>query len=118
MKEKKAQVASLRIQLHNNFAQMATLEGKLGALKKELASIRCQQLEHYHNLLSEGREVRQEGLTWIIKTIWHLGADVSLSKLPHYLDLPAIEYLFKVSRLEQEMIEIACTYGVGVERIG
>ena len=41
---------------------------------------------YYHNLLYEGLDVRQEGLCWIIKAIWQIGANVQLTYLPTFLD--------------------------------
>ena len=54
------------------------------------------QLSYYHKVLSEGTDVRPEGLIWIIKAIWFLGFNINLAQLPKFLDEQAIDYLFKV----------------------
>lgn len=79
--------------------KIRSLETKTQALKVELAKLQKQQLSYYHALLSEGADCRQEGLIWVIKVIWHLGADVQLDKLPRFLDAPAVEFLFRVLSL-------------------
>ena len=79
-----------------NKEKLATLDTKVEAVKKELDTIKKQQLLYYHALLSEGADFRQEGLIWIIKVIWQLGANVILTKLPRFLDEKSIEFLFRV----------------------
>jgi len=53
-------------------------------------------VNHYHRLLQLGLDVRQEGLSWIIKSIWLLGESVNLTKFPKWLDLEACEFLLDV----------------------
>ena len=53
-------------------------------------------LKSYNKRLLEGIDTRQEGLVWIIKSIWNLGKEVVLSYLPKFLDEGLIKYLFDV----------------------
>ena len=69
---------------------------KIEAIKYEAAKLREEQCEHFHKLLSEGIDTRQEGFAWIIKAIWGLNKNVNISKIPAYLDEKAIKYVFDV----------------------
>ena len=53
----------------------------------------------YLDILKEGQDTRNEGLSWIIKEIIHLKRKVLLSYFPKYLDEYAIEYIFKQTKL-------------------
>ena len=52
-------------------------------------------MKHYEEMLYIGKEVRSEGLIWIIKAMWKLGQNVPMSFMPTFLDFKSIEYLFK-----------------------
>jgi hypothetical protein len=58
----------------------------------------------YKETLFKGKNVKNEGLVWIIKSIWTLGQNVPMSFMPDYLDCDSIDYLFKLAR-KQILIE-------------
>ena len=49
---------------------------------------------HYLNILKEGNDTRDEGLSWVIAEILNLGKKVLMSYIPKYLDEKCILYLF------------------------
>ena len=68
--------------------------------------------EHYLNVLKEGKDTRNEGLSWIIKEIYLLGKTVIMSYLPNYLDKNAIDFIFdqahfslKIKELNDKLLE-------------
>lgn len=75
-------------------------------LKEELEAIKFDLLHHYHQLLNEGKDARNEGLSWIIKAIYNLGYDVIPTYLPKFLDKDFISYIFKKAHLEIELEEM------------
>ena len=79
------------------------LENKILALRNNKNNIRNQLMEHYKELLYQGTETRQEGLSWIIRAIWNLKKDVPIEFFPNFLDLNSINYLFLVSK---KLIEV------------
>ena len=78
-------------------------EKNLTDLKEELTEIKDELIKHYHKLLSEGKDTRNEGLSWIIRAIWKLKTNVIMSYLPKFLDEKSIEFLFKYS---DKLVEI------------
>ena len=60
-------------------------------------------LDHYHKILYEGLDTRQEGLSWVIKAIWKLGQNVNISFFPKFLDPISIDYLFTVAHKSVEI---------------
>lgn len=77
-------------------------EETLNGYKSKYKTIKNELIIHYHNLLREGKDTRNEGISWIIKRIWKLDEEVILSYLPSFLDSEAIEFLFIISRLSIE----------------
>ena len=68
--------------------------------------IKDELMKHYHKLLFEGKDTRNEGLSWIIRSIWKLRMNVIMSYLPKFLDEKSIEFLFKYSDKLVEMEQI------------
>ena len=71
--------------------------------KNELNEKKENLIDHlyvfYLNLLKEGKDTRNEGLSWIIKEIFLLKRKVLFSYIPKYLDNYSIEYIFKHAKL-------------------
>ena len=61
---------------------------------------------HYLNILHNGKDTRNEGLSWAIREIFKLNKKVIMSFLPEFLDKSCIHYLFKVAHLTMKIIEI------------
>ena len=58
---------------------------------------------HYLNLLHDGKDTRNEGLSWIIREIFSLDKKVMLSYMPEFLDKLCIKYLFDMTHLNIEI---------------
>ena len=78
-------------------AKIKTCEEELKNFKEERNKIKKELLLHYHKLLSEGKDTRKDGLSWIIRAIWNLKSNVLLSYLPKFLDDESISFLFSYS---------------------
>ena len=76
------------------------LELDIENLKPEIKLITKLQLDYYYGLLHDGNEIRLQGLSWIIKTIWYLKGNLSQRHFPRYLDNSSIEYLIMSSRID------------------
>ena len=81
-------------------------ENDMKNFKEERNKIKKELLIHYHNLLLEGKDIRKEGLSWIIKSIWNLKSNVLLSYLPKFLDEQSISFLFSYSMKKIKMHSI------------
>ena len=60
---------------------------------------------HYLNILKEGKDTRNEGLSWIIREIFHLDKKVIISFFPKFLDKSCIHYLFNITHINMEITE-------------
>lgn len=69
---------------------------EIAYLDSQISHIVSKQVNHYHELLQLGLDYRQDGLPWIIKSIWLLGESVNLNRFPKWLDNEAIEYILDV----------------------
>lgn len=79
------------------------IKDEIKLLKQENEGIKNKLMLHYHTLLSEGIDTRQEGLVWIIKSIWNLGYNVIMSYMPNYLDEHCIDFLFSIAHKDYEL---------------
>ena len=72
--------------------------------KEELKDKKEKLIEHlylyYLDLLKEGNDTRNEGLSWIVREIFNLGKNVLISYFPIYLNDSAIIYIFKQAKLK------------------
>ena len=97
----------------NNKENKKTLVNQLSGLNenlKELHKIRnffLQKLyEHYLIILKDGKDTRNEGLSWVIREIFALDKKVMLSYLPIFLDKTCIKYIFDMTHLNIKITEI------------
>ena len=97
---------TLYLKKDNILIRIDTFEKGLNDLKIELNKIKDELMKHYHKLLFEGKDTRNEGLSWIIRAIWKLRMNVIMSYLPKFLDEKSIEFLFKYSDKLVEMEQI------------
>ena len=96
-------LSSFKTKKDNILLKYDTCENELHDLKKELNKIKDKLFIHYHNLLFEAKDTRNEGLSWIIRSIWKLKQNVLMSYMPKFLDEKSIEFLFKYS---DKLVEI------------
>ena len=71
----------LEVKKSNILIRLDMCEKNLKDLKKELKIVRDDLIKHYHKLLFEGKDTRNEGLSWIIRAIWKLKMNVIMSYL-------------------------------------
>ena len=78
--------------------QLKKIEKSLEEIKKEMKEISNKLMISYRESLYQGTHVKNEGLVWLIKSIWALDQNVPLSFMPGFLDYESIDYLFKLAR--------------------
>lgn len=80
-------------------------------IKLDMERIRKELVIHYHKTLIEGMDVREEGLVWIILSIWRMESEVIIDYFPEYLDEISIDYLFNQARrlIEKKFINSKLT---------
>ena len=76
---------------------------EINELKNTERNTKQKLMRHYLELLYNGKEIRSDGLIWIIKAIWKMGENVPLSFMPTFLDLDAIKYLFNMTKISIEI---------------
>ena len=60
---------------------------------------------HYLNIIKEGIDTRNQGLSYAVKEILNLNKKVLLSYFPDYLDEESINYIIKQAKLKLELEE-------------
>lgn len=112
-----------------NLKILQNLREKFYQLKKEIKNIRedkksiQKQLgDHYHLLLYEGINLKNEGLSYIIKKIWDIGLNVDISFMPPFLDKGCIDYLFtatkrtiEINKMKQAIIEYKAKFALDLQ---
>ena len=90
MLESKRELKQLKTSLNS-------LNSEIRELKINKKNIKQKLMRHYQELLYNGKEVRNEGLIWIIKSIWKLGENVPMSFMPTFLDYKGIKFIFNLA---------------------
>ena len=97
----------------NNKENILLLKEKISKINEEINLLKIQYnnnkkelINHYHQLLYEGIDTRDEGLIWIIQSIWDLNEDVNMEFIPNFLDENAIEYLFIIANKKNSLRKI------------
>ena len=66
--------------------KIKSYETDLKMFREEKNKIKNELLSHYNTILHEGKDIRKDGLSWIIQAIWNLKCKVLPSYLPIFLD--------------------------------
>ena len=97
----------------NNKENILQLKEKISKINEEINLLKIKYnknkkelINHYHQLLYEGIDTRDEGLIWIIQSIWDLNEDVNMKFIPNFLDEKAIEYLFIIANKKNSLRKI------------
>lgn len=61
---------------------------------------------HYLVILKDGKDTRNEGLSWIIREIFNLDKKVIISFFPKFLDKQCIQYLFNITHVNMKLTEL------------
>ena len=114
MKSKKnlalMKLAQLKEQKKELIKKIKSNENELKNLREENNKIKSELLSHYHNILHEGKDIRKDGLSWVIQAIWNLKSKVLPSYLPNFLDQESIEFLFNFSTQKNKLKEMYKTF--------
>ena len=102
-KMKVDKIGKLKKELKQLKTPLKSINNEINELKHVEKNIKQRLMRHYQELLYNGKEVRNEGLSWIIKAIWRLGENVPMSFMPTFLDFSGIKYLFNIARLSVEL---------------
>lgn len=105
--ENKNKISAAKAEIYKNYLEerkkFDKIKETLTAKKMRLNGIKKELVEYYHQLLYEGIDYRQEGLVWIIKSIWNLDHKVEISFFPPFLDRKSIDYLFRIAHKNNEI---------------
>lgn len=102
-KEKQNKILEIQQEIKDLKKPLTLLNNEINELKTNERDTKIELLKHYLELLYLGKEVRVEGLIWIIKSIWKLGENVPLSFMPKFLDFDAIQFLFNYAKISTEL---------------
>ena len=112
-KENKKKKNEFENDITNNKENILQLKEKISKINEEINLLKIKYnknkkelINHYHQLLYEGIDTRDEGLIWIIQSIWDLNEDVNMKFIPNFLDEKAIEYLFIIANKKNSLRKI------------
>ena len=83
-----------------NYQTIKNLEVDMAVIKKEYKQNVKTKVIFLFELLAYAKDVRNTGLSWIIRSIWNIGEKVYNNHLPDYFDLKAKDFLLQKSELE------------------
>lgn len=101
--QKIAKIQNYKNDIINIETEIKTLNKELIELREKDNNIVQKLMKHFQALLYSGRDTRNEGLIWIIKSMWNLGKNVPMQFIPTFLDFKSIEFLFKLANKSIEL---------------
>ena len=75
-------------------------------MKYIFTELNNQQTQYYLNLLKNGNDTRNEGLSWVVKRLMELNIPIDSSMFPGFLDQEQIDYLIQISKLSFESAQL------------
>ena len=101
--QKQKRISELKNEINELKIPLNLLNNEINELKDMEKSTKDKLMKYYLELLYYGKEIRSEGLVWIIKGIWKIGENVPMSFMPTFLDLDSIKYLFNLAKFSIEL---------------
>ena len=92
--------------IENIDINLMQLDNDIKLLKSNLDILFAKQREYYKELLSEGIDVRSEGLAWIVKRLIELNEVIDHAIFPRFLHREHIEYIVFLSFKSVEIAQI------------
>ena len=86
--------------------KIKSYETDLKIFREEKNKIKNELLSHYNTILHEGKDIRKDGLSWIIQAIWNLKCKVLPSYLPIFLDEESIKFLFNFANKKNKLNDL------------
>lgn len=83
--------------LAENTQRLDYIKWQVDQLKEMINFIQEEQVRHYSQLLVEGSDCRDFGMSWVVKSLWLLDQELTPSHFPNFLDRKAIQYFFTVT---------------------
>lgn len=83
--------------------KIKSYEKDLKIFREEKNKIKNELLSHYNTILHEGKDIRKDGLSWVIQAIWNLKFRVLPSYLPEFLDEDSISFLLNFSNKKMKL---------------
>ncbi len=85
----------------DNLRRIHGLEYEMSQIKPEIDANIKKQVSYYYTLLEEGKDTRNNGLSWIIKSLWYLEHKFpTQARFPSYLEEETSVCILKAAALE------------------
>jgi len=101
---------NMKKQFQENVKKSHELDYEIKQIHPEIESNIQKQIEYYYNLLDEGTDTRNHGLSWIVKTIHYLEQKLPAPiKFPKFLEEETVTLILKIAAwdLQKEKVEQA-----------
>jgi hypothetical protein len=89
-------IADLRAMIEIVKASKQTCKKNLINFREELVSLYCRALK-------DGKDLRSDGLRWIIKSLWKMNECVPLSSFPKFFDEDSYQFLLTMAEKDLEL---------------
>jgi hypothetical protein len=96
----------LSLEIKKNGKILETLDIQCAGARKELSLIRAALVDHYKQVLKEGKDSRSEGLQWVVQKLWALGEKVHKSDFALFLEDESITCILKVAEKNKDLEDL------------
>ena len=98
--------SSVKSECEHLNSKLNEIDKSVKELKLKSDTLKCSLSNHYFSLLSEGKDTKNQGLQWIVISLWKLGESVTMEHFPTYLDPDSIHFILFLSQKTLESEEI------------
>ena len=108
----KQKIKSIEDKINSGKNEKLKLTTEMSFILEELKEVHIKKqnvitklYNHFLNTLHDGKDTRNEGLSWVIREIFYLGKKIMKSNFPEYLDRNCIKYLYKMTGISMQIID-------------
>lgn len=92
--------------IRKNTEEINKINNRYREYNRRYEILKKDQSIYYINLLKQGVDTRNEGLSWILRRLLELNIDIETLQYPNFLNKKQIDYLIHVSKLTYEVYQL------------
>lgn len=89
-----------------NTEEIYKINNRYREYNKRYEALKKDQTLYYSNLLKQGVDTKNEGLSWILRRLLELNIDLNTLQFPRFLNKKQVDYLINVSKLSYQIHQL------------
>jgi hypothetical protein len=103
--EYKQNIEMLQIEISCISRELSSCDQETSSARHEMKVAKNELVFHYSSLLKEGKDTRNEGLSWILKALKNLGKEIRKEMMPNDMDDKSIDVVMRITKISRKLDE-------------